>query len=35
MQNHLFSSLLGVAFLMTLPTVAFSAEDDLSGFTLQ
>jgi len=35
MQRHLLSSLLGVAILMALPRAAFSAEDDLSGFTVQ
>jgi hypothetical protein len=35
MQRRLFTSLLGVAMLLALPRVAFSAGDDLSGFTLQ
>src|ERR1700723_1383300 len=35
MQRHLFSSLLGVAIVIALPRAAFSAEDDLFGFTLQ
>jgi hypothetical protein len=35
MQRHLFSLLLGLAIVAALPHFAFSAEDDLSGFTLQ
>jgi hypothetical protein len=35
MQRRLFSSLLGLAIVIALPRVAYAAEDDLSGFTLQ
>jgi hypothetical protein len=35
MQRLLFPALLGVAIVMALPTAAFSAEDELSGFTLR
>src|SRR6185437_7380658 len=34
-KSVFFTSLLGVAVTMAMPSVAFSAEDDLSGFTLQ